>query len=223
MVSFPTQLDPDSALNLDNWNLKQWNYHWSSGYGSAHWSVRGHEIHGEDQVDIAWASLSDDDHSVYLKIPDLRPAMQTKLGWTLTAKDGAAIDGVSWGTTHRIAKPPPEDLMNNEGILLSNGVLTLEWDGPVDDTEVLVRAVQREDGHYEGTGVDLHVEEAGPHLLRITLHDRQIVAELDGEEIFSHFETDTRIPLAGTLDIQGAPPSRFQVNYLPSQTDPSRN
>ena len=223
MVSFPTPLDPDSALNLDNWNLKQWNYHWSSGYGSAHWSVRGHEIHGEDQVDIAWASLSDDDHSVYLKIPDLRPAMQTKLGWTLTAKDGAAIDGVSWGTTHRIAKPPPEDLMNNEGILLSNGVLTLEWDGPVDDTEVLVRAVQREDGHYEGTGVDLHVEEAGPHLLRITLHDRHIVAELDGEEIFSHFETDTRIPLAGTLDIQGAPPSRFQVNYLPSQTDPSRN
>jgi hypothetical protein len=216
-LTFPMQLDAATATNPDNWTLKQWNYHWSAEYGSAHWSVRHHQQKGEDTVPITSVHLGRDGRTVFLHAPDLRPAMQSKVGWSIQTQDGEPLQGVAWATHHRLQRSTDVDLKSprqgNTRPILANGTVEVRWRGPLHEVEVLVRAVPDAEGHPKGLGIEVDVDGPGSHLLRIELHDRRIAATLDGTPILNHFETDTRVPLAGTLEILGAPLSRFELRY----------
>jgi hypothetical protein len=200
---FTEPLAADIELQLRHFEILQWNYYWSSNYGSAHWRTTGWMEEGQDIIPVQGATFIASTNSIRLLVPELRPAMQTRIGYSVKAASGAWLEGLLWATTHRV--PVDDDtVLQFEDVrdrVFANADIELVWRGPLDDTEVLVRAVPTEEGHPEGLGIPIAVDGEGEHMLRIRMRDRRVVAELDGTVIMDHFETDTRVPVAGTLHV----------------------
>lgn len=130
-LRFDEPLDPTSATDPRNYNLRQWTYIWSSIYGSRQglYSVNNPGVIGEDSVDVRSATLSTDGRSVFLEIPGLRPGpvdirvpiagdmpdqIEASLGiiveidYRLRAADGTELDHVIHKTIHRV----PEEVFD---------------------------------------------------------------------------------------------------------------
>jgi hypothetical protein len=90
-LTFAEALDKESAEDIDNYNLEQWNYRWTQAYGSAHWKVSDPRQNGHDEVEVDAAELSADGKTVTLTVPDLSPVMQMKTSFTLKAASGAPV------------------------------------------------------------------------------------------------------------------------------------
>jgi len=61
-------------------------------------------------------------------------------------------------------------------------------------------------------------------VLLIHMRDRRITAELDGDVIVDHIETDTRVPVSGTIHLLGgnaASPSIHRFTVRPVSDPPS--
>jgi len=123
-VDFTCELDAQAAADAGNWNLEAWNYVWSSAYGSPEISttetkVAATELGNDgrlqfskaqmaerkhDTLVVKSATLSADRRSVFLTIPDLRPAMQMQLKYELKSADGAELRGQVINTIHALAE-----------------------------------------------------------------------------------------------------------------------
>ncbi len=99
-ITFTDALDPKSAADADSYGVLEWNYHWTGGYGSAHWSVKDPQKQGHDVLAVKSAHLSADRKTVFLEIPDIQPVMQMQITWNLDAADGAHIRQSVWNTIH---------------------------------------------------------------------------------------------------------------------------
>jgi hypothetical protein len=100
-LSFTQPLDPESARDRGRYQVEQWNYRYSGDYGSDHWSVREPDRQGHDRLRIDEVLLSEDGYRVFLKIPDLRPAMQTEIRYDLRADDGTRVTDAIYHTIHQ--------------------------------------------------------------------------------------------------------------------------
>jgi hypothetical protein len=123
-VDFTCELDATAAADAANWNIEIWNYFWSSAYGSpeistAETKVAATELGNDgrlqfskaqlaerkhDPLVVKSATLSTDRKSVFLSIPDLRPAMQMQLKYELKSADGAELRGQVINTIHALAE-----------------------------------------------------------------------------------------------------------------------
>jgi glucose/arabinose dehydrogenase len=121
-VDFACELDAQAAADAGNWNLEIWNYVWSSAYGSPDVStldtkVAATELGNDGKLQFSKAQMSERKHdslavraavlgpdrrSVFLEIPDLRPAMQLQLKYELKAADGQELRGQVIGTVHAL-------------------------------------------------------------------------------------------------------------------------
>ena len=101
-LKFATPLDKDSAEDIDNYNIEQWNYRWSKNYGSPHFSVANPKKRGQDEVELWEATLSDDGKTLFLEIEDLQPVMQMQIGYTLKSKSGKPIKDNIWLTINNL-------------------------------------------------------------------------------------------------------------------------
>ncbi|HTD84956.1 MAG TPA: hypothetical protein VK850_00125, partial [Candidatus Binatia bacterium] len=90
-VEFTCALQKESAEDLQNYALEEWNYLWSEKYGSPEFSVKEPTHQGHDPVELKSARLEPDGRSVFLEIPGLRPVMQMKIQFRLKAQDGASV------------------------------------------------------------------------------------------------------------------------------------
>ena len=95
------RLDPAAAKDIENYAVEQWNYLWTSEYGSPEVSAEDPTIKERDPMDVESASLSADGKTVFLKIPDLKPVMQQKIQMKLKGADGK---DVSYSIFHTINK-----------------------------------------------------------------------------------------------------------------------
>ena len=102
LLTFTCPLDKKTAADAESWSVLQWNYKWAAAYGSRFWSVRDPQKQGYDQVDVKSATLLKDGRTVFLEIPDLRPAMTTKITCNLDAADGTAIQQDVHCTIHAL-------------------------------------------------------------------------------------------------------------------------
>ena len=89
-IDFTTPLDPKS-VELKNFFAHQWNYLYSSQYGSPEYSVRNPGTVGHDLVTIDSVRLLEDTRAVFVEIRDLVPCMNMHLRMHLTAADGTAF------------------------------------------------------------------------------------------------------------------------------------
>ena len=87
-LSFNFPLDRATAIDPRHYQLEQWNYLWSSNYGSDQYSVKHPGEKGHDRLNVTGAQISQDGRQVMLLIPGLGPANQVELRVNLTAADG---------------------------------------------------------------------------------------------------------------------------------------
>ena len=123
-IDFTCELDPATATDVGNWTLEQWNYIWSSAYGSPEVStISAAETPGEagkdgraeftkaqmsksqrDPVEVKSARLSADKRSVFLEIPAINPVMQMSIGFNVRSADGAELKQEIVNTIHVVSE-----------------------------------------------------------------------------------------------------------------------
>lgn len=102
---FQQPLDRPTATDTDNYTLHRWNYHWSDGYGSNFYSIEDPDRIGQDPVEVAGAHLSEDGHELFLRIPEMTPANQLRIRYTIEAADGTPIEDQMYRTIHHLRPP----------------------------------------------------------------------------------------------------------------------
>jgi len=99
-VGFTQKLDKELAEDLDSWQLEQWNYRWTSKYGSKEYKISNPDQVGHDKVEVTSAKLLPNGTEVYLEIPNLAPVMQMKIRFDLETTDGEEMIGDLHNTIH---------------------------------------------------------------------------------------------------------------------------
>lgn len=101
-LDFNFPLDEASSINPANFSIAQWNYRWTSNYGSAHYSVQDKDREGVDELIVKDLRLSADGQSITLHIPDLQPAQTVRLRFEVTGKDHKKVKDNIYLTVHKI-------------------------------------------------------------------------------------------------------------------------
>lgn len=100
-ITFNIALDPSAASSLRSYSVRQWNYKWSSDYGSEAYHPETGEV-GKQDLAISGAKLSGDGKSLTLQVRQLRPVDQLHLRLNLTDVDGEAFSEEIYWTIHAI-------------------------------------------------------------------------------------------------------------------------
>jgi glucose/arabinose dehydrogenase len=98
LITFTDPLDRASAGDKDNYSIEQWNYRWTAEYGSKDYSPSNPSKVGRDPLEINSVDLSDDGKTITLRVENLIPVMQMKIGMRIKAADGSAISTAIYNT-----------------------------------------------------------------------------------------------------------------------------
>ena len=90
-IDFTAPLDPSTAGDVANYSVIQYNYRWTSAYGSDKYKVSDPGQKGNDPVEVKAAVLSADKKSVLLEIEGLKPVMQMEIKMNIKAADGNPV------------------------------------------------------------------------------------------------------------------------------------
>ncbi len=83
--NFP--LDASTATDASLFTAEQWNYHWTEKYGSEFYNPETDQV-GKQRIVIKAVALSDENRSIKLTIPKIRPVNQMHLQMSLTDQSG---------------------------------------------------------------------------------------------------------------------------------------
>ena len=101
-LGFDVKLDRELAEDPQSYSLEQWNYLWSSQYGSKDWSIRNPSKNGRDPVIIRTAILQPDGKTVVLRVSGLANAMQFQLKYDMDDTGGELVRGTMAGTINEL-------------------------------------------------------------------------------------------------------------------------
>jgi hypothetical protein len=104
-IGFDEPIDAASLQKGNSIHIEQWNYRWSSTYGSYHYSAADPKIVGHDVVEIDEKYLSNDGQQVFVKINHVRPVDQIQVTLNLRTAEGAAVNCNVYGTINSLAPP----------------------------------------------------------------------------------------------------------------------
>jgi glucose/arabinose dehydrogenase len=124
-LTFTSPLDESTATDPANWNVEEWDYKWSSNYGSPeykHSAVANREefekagtsipielavpeaqARGHDKVEVKSVKLSTDKKTAFLEMAT-HPVMQMKISANLKTADGTVIKPDVWNSIWRVAE-----------------------------------------------------------------------------------------------------------------------
>lgn len=103
-LQFHQPLDPATAGDPDNYGIEQYNYRWTSNYGSKEYRVSNPSELGRDAVDILGVALSADRKSVFLRVDGLVPVMQSEISMRVKTETGAQVPEKIWHTINAVGK-----------------------------------------------------------------------------------------------------------------------
>ena len=101
-ITFTCAMDEASANDEQSYAAEVWNYEWTEKYGSPEFSVADPRQQRHDPVSIKSTKLSSDGKTVFLEIPDLKPAMQMKIQFRLKAADGTPVEYEIYNTINQL-------------------------------------------------------------------------------------------------------------------------
>lgn len=104
VLKFNFKLDDAEVNNLSNYQLHQWNYHWTSTYGSAHYSLKNPEQKGEDAVVVQSANLGADQQSIFLQIPEMTTVNTLRIRLNTKAADGQKVSNTVYLTINKVPR-----------------------------------------------------------------------------------------------------------------------
>jgi hypothetical protein len=90
-IDFTGPLDTSAASDPANYSVVQYNYKWTSNYGSDKYKVSSPDQKGVDTLEVKSATVAPDKKSVLLAIDGLQPVMQMEIKMNIKSADGAAI------------------------------------------------------------------------------------------------------------------------------------
>jgi hypothetical protein len=102
VLTFSDPLDPKLAMDPGNYAAETWNYLWTGNYGSPEVTLHDPKKKGHDQLTVAGATVSADGRTVFLRIPQLEPAMQLKVSWKIAAADGTPLTQDCYATVNQL-------------------------------------------------------------------------------------------------------------------------
>ena len=105
LLSFDMPLDPNEAENPDSYSLASWHYIRTHNYGSAQYKENGE--HGIDWLTPSSAYLSRDGRSVFIGVPNMKPVMQLRVGWSLKTAAGESFANETYTTPYTLPKFKP--------------------------------------------------------------------------------------------------------------------
>ena len=91
-LTFTGELDREAAEDTSSYQLEAWNYKWSSAYGSPDLKPSAPEQVGRDEIEPKSATLLEDNRTVFIELPGLKPVDQLAVGYTLLTHDGKALE-----------------------------------------------------------------------------------------------------------------------------------
>ena len=97
-IRFSARVDASFATNIRNHFAQCWNYRYSKAYGSPEFSTVHAGMKGHDVLVIKSAHVVEDDHVLFLEIPDLQPVNQLHLRIATDAK----TDHELFATVHKL-------------------------------------------------------------------------------------------------------------------------
>ncbi|MEX0594431.1 MAG: cytochrome c, partial [Balneolaceae bacterium] len=107
VLTFDQPLDA-SSIGPDDFRLSQWEYRYTSRYGSAEYSLAEPEREGRDPLPVDAVTISEDRHVVRLSIDGLESVMQLEIAWNLLFADGTFQEETLWATINWLT--PDESL-----------------------------------------------------------------------------------------------------------------
>lgn len=109
-LTFSRELNRDDVVNVDNYQIEAWNYHWSSTYGSPDLRPSAPGQLGRDPVEPVSVTLLPDNKTLFIEIPDLKPVDQMGISYSLRSADGTAIENTAYLTLNGVPNEAmPED------------------------------------------------------------------------------------------------------------------
>ena len=111
VIEFDEPIEPGSLRAEDAIRVEQWNYRWSSTYGSYHYSLNDPDQVGHDALVVQNATLTEDGKRLFSRIDGLRPVDQIQVGLNLRTIAGAVVKCNLYGTINALA-PPMEATAN---------------------------------------------------------------------------------------------------------------
>jgi hypothetical protein len=100
-ITFSEQLQSESAGDVANYSVEQWNYIYSGNYGSPEVSPDDARKKGHDKVEVKSAKLLEDGKTIFLEMP-VKPVDQMKIRATLKAADGVSFNQEIYNTIHKV-------------------------------------------------------------------------------------------------------------------------
>jgi hypothetical protein len=101
-IGFSEPLDKQQLAEAKNYRIEQWNYRWTSTYGSFHYSVNDPNKVGHDSVEVLSVSVSADQKTVFLKTKPLRPVDQVHVHIDSATQTGRPVAFDVYGTIKRM-------------------------------------------------------------------------------------------------------------------------
>ena len=100
LLRFETALDPKTAADPDNYSITSWHYRRTYKYGSPHFKADGST--GIDRHAPSSAYLSTDGRAVFVGVPDMKPVMQMRVGWSLATASGIRVEENAYFTPYEL-------------------------------------------------------------------------------------------------------------------------
>lgn len=93
-ITFSGELDPESASDASNYNVKIWGLKRTANYGSKHYN--------EHSIEVTAARVDPDRRTVHLDIPDITPTWCMEIRYLIRSSEGKTIDGKIHNTIHNL-------------------------------------------------------------------------------------------------------------------------
>jgi len=103
-LDFDVPLDSQLSLANSKAFCQQWNYEYSSKYGSPEFSISHPAMLGHDPIGVSSLRVIGDGKSLFIEMPDLAAAMQLHIRCHLIGADGQAFRTSLFTTVHRLAE-----------------------------------------------------------------------------------------------------------------------
>jgi hypothetical protein len=93
-ITFTEPIDRAFVSDLSNYSVRTWSLRRSANYGSKHYD--------EKPLDVSAASLSEDGHSVFLTLPEMRPTWSMEIRYRLKGPMSVPCEGTIHNTIHHL-------------------------------------------------------------------------------------------------------------------------
>jgi cytochrome c2 len=105
LLRFGVTLDRTSAVDPDRYSVSTWHYVRTYKYGSPQLGASG--TPGTDVLTPSAAYVSEDGGSVFIAVPEMKPAMQMRVTWSLATADGRTFEESAHFTPYELATLEP--------------------------------------------------------------------------------------------------------------------